>query len=547
MGESKENVNVGVFSPIRSVYFKYQRESYLNECPINISYTKLCEKLSKMNVPYHILDETIMAKHGKVEGGKLVVGKCSYDFIVFPKTITLDKTSEKLFTEFIAQGGKVLFADEKPTYLEGKEHNYDYQTNTTFDEIIATQEYSINNFNTAVESTLREIDGKKFIYAVNLCEDKEEEVEFIGDFNSFMRLDLENYSTKRVGKKIHFNPGESFILFLDDEYLVEDEKVVKELVLTGGFEIKEVSDNYLTLDTLSYSYDNIEYSKSMRDMGVFDTLLKERYKGTLYLKYTFNVRDLPNKIFLLAEDMNTEWCELNGKRVVFDGCSEFEKKILKANVKDFIVKGENQLIIKINYYQREEVYFVLFGKNVTEGLKNKLYYDTNIEACYLQGDFGVYSDSGIVQDENQRTFMRGSDFYIDKQQKNVTTTINEGFPFFAGTMTLEKEFLWEEDCGCILDLKGNYCTVDLILNGKIVEKSYFATKVDITKYLVKGKNVLKATLSSGNRNLLGPHHYKFEPIGVGPYSFDMFGYWKNGKCEKNTKDYSFVKFGLFEK
>lgn len=547
LGESEEKVNVGVFSPIRSVYFNYKRESYLNKCPINISYTKLCEKLSKMNVPYHILDETIMAKHGRIEGKKLIVGKCAYDFIVFPKTVTIDKTTEKLFTEFISKGGKVLFTDEKPTYLEGEEHSYCYQTNTTFDEIVATQQYSINNFNTTVESTLREIDGKKFIYAVNLCEDKEEEVEFIGDFNSFICLDLENYSTKRVGKKVNFKPGESFVLFLDDECLLEDNKTVKELVLTGEFKVKEVSDNYLTLDTLSYSYDNIKYSKPMRDMGVFDDLLKERYKGNLYLKYTFNVKNLPKKIELLAEDMNTEWCEVNGKRVLFDGCSEFEKKILKTDIKDHIVKGENQVIIKINYFQRDEVYFVLYGKNVTEGLKNKLYYDTNIEACYLQGDFGVYSEQGIIQDENQSAFMRGNDFYIDKQQKIVTTTVNDGFPFFAGTMTLEKEFYWEDDCDCVLDLQGNFCAIDLILNGKTVEKSYFATKVDVTKYLVNGKNILTAVLISGNRNLLGPHHYKFEPIGVSPNTFDMFGFWKNGECDKNTKDYSFVKFGLFEK
>ena len=304
------------------------------------------------------------------------------------------------------------------------------------------------------------------------------------------------------------------------------------------------SDNYLTLDTPRYSFDGVNYSKPIRYMGIFDELLKKRHNGDVYLLYTFEVQNVPSKIYFLSEDMHNRSCKVNGKEVEFSGHSDFEKKIYKADIASLIKKGENQIVLRINFYESEQVYYALFGENVTEGVKNCLAYDTTIEACYLSGDFGVYSKSGF-SDGGEKNWLYANDFYISDKKPIIVDLVKDGYPFFAGDITLEKTFTINGK-ESVLELDGNFCLSEIVLNGKKVEKSYFASRVDVSDYLVEGENVATITLWSGNQNLLGPHHLLSGIRGaVSPVSFELFGTWKDGKSSYERDDYLFVRFGLF--
>ena len=527
LGESEEIVNVAIFCPIRSVYFEYKRETMDDGSSINASYQKLTEQLSAMNVPYHILDETIMQKHSQVCEGKLIVGKKTYDYIIFPEVITLDKETAKIFEQFYAQGGKMLFVDKIPSYLEGQMHEYSFNTNTSFDQIINAQEYCIDDLTTEVQSTQRVIDGQKFIFAVNLSSQKQYTVTFNGNFDSFIRLDLETFDTTKVSNKICLDAGESCVLFFEKgEVEYKDKPLIKNL--EGGYEVISDSGNYLTLDKLQYSYDGIEFSSKIHHLGLFNKLLKERYNGEIYLKYTFDIDELPNELFFLAEDMNTEWCKINGRIVDFNGFSDFDKGVYKANIVNLVKKGENHAIIKINYYQSEDVYFALFDEKSTESLVNKLVYNTNIEACYLQGNFGVFTRGNLLKGQDKGVWL-GNDFYIGKKKNIVTDLVVDGYPFFAGEITLKKEF--DYTCGdCVLRIDGNYGYAEVFVNGKKAYKSYFNNYVDVTPFVKRGKNELIITLYTGNRNLLGPHHGVDENCSwVGPGTFDL-----SSNCDDNS-------------
>ena len=519
LGESEEIVNVAVFCPIRSVYFEYKRETMFDRSSINDSYLNLTQKLSKMNVPYHILDETIMERHAKVQNGKLVVGEKSYDYIVFPETLTLGKSTADLFEEFYAEGGKFLFTDKAPNYMEGVEHEYSFKTNTDFEQIVSAQAYKVDNFDTEIQSTYREIDGVKFIYAVNLNQEDAKDLTFSGDFESFTYLNLETLESKKISNKVHFEPGDSFVLFLDEgdaPYLPS----VPSKTLEGPFEVVSDSGNYLTLDRVAYSYDGVKYSDKLDHLKVFNILLKERYAGDLYLKYTFEVQKIPSSLYFLAEDMNNEWCEINGKKIEFTGVSDFDKGIYKADVTSLVVTGENTAVIKINYYQSEDVYFALFDERATESLVNKLVYNTNVEACYLQGDFGVYEKNGLQKGEKAGAYY-GEEFYIADKKKVVSDLIFDGYPFFAGVITLKKTLI-HDGGDCVLKIDGDYGYAEVLVNGKLAKKSYFSDKVDVTSLVVKGENQIEITLYTGNRNLLGPHHNVIENCSwVGPDTFDL--------------------------
>ena len=98
-----------------------------------------------------------------------------------------------------------------------------------------------------------------------------------------------------------------------------------------------------------------------------------------------------------------------------------------------------------------------------------------------------------------------------------------------------------------LCLPGSYGRCSLRINGKAVAQSYFAQSAEIGPYLQVGENVAQITLYSGNRNLLGPHHYgpAEEPARVGPSTYELPGSWVDGKSEMERSSYAFVRFGLY--
>ena len=231
LGESEEIVKVACFCPIRSVYLHYKHEDISTVADFEKSYKEALELLSRWNIPYHIIDETILEKHGSSAHGILQVGKCAYDTIVFPKTETISQNTYRLLQGFLEQGGKVLFLDSSPTYLEGEAYNFSFEGNVTMDEIQSAQEYCINRKDTNVLSTLhRDEQGRYFLYAVNISEYDTDEVTFQGPFDGFERYDLETETYYRQSKTVVFRPGQSYILYFSDKFEEKaEEKPVQKL------------------------------------------------------------------------------------------------------------------------------------------------------------------------------------------------------------------------------------------------------------------------------------------------------------------------------
>ena len=546
IGESKELVNVGVFCPLRSIYFDYKREKPFKHMyeAIDKYYVELTKTLARNNIPFHIIDETILAKYGKVLNNKLVVGLCEYDYVIFPKILTMDTSSKDILEEFYDNGGKLLFTEGVPTYLEGNQFEYRFHSNTTFDEIIEAQLVKVNRNDTEIQASVFDYQGNKFIYVVNTSMSKDYEIIYHGEFSSFVSLDLEKMTEQVVGTKVHLDIGESKILFLSDNKQ-PDEKVNEQLLIEGPFEIIDSSDNFLTLDKAYFSYDGVNYSEEYHVMGIFDELMSKRTDDIIYLKYIFEVEEVPEKISFYSEDMNLLEMKINGVVSKFEFETEDEQGLYGLDISKLIKKGKNEVVMKIHFFEKPEIYYALYTDGVTESLRNCISYDTTIEACYLKGDFGVYSHSGFVEG-NEKNVLLSDDFYISGKKSVVTDLVSEGYPFFSGNITLKK-IIEVDKVDYDINILGRYHLSDIIINKKVVEKSYFSTKFDASKYLVLGKNEIEIRLFSSNRNLLGPHHCmaEEEPLAVRPTTFEALKTWTNGKSTQYRDNYSFVKFGIF--
>ena len=539
LSESTEIVNVAVLHPITSAYFDYKRDAAgFGVSEIDDAFLAFGEMLGTKQIPHHYIDETILAKYGKVDGAKFICGKCTYDYIVIPKIYTMDKPTESLLREYVNNGGKIYLADKSPEYLEGERYDYDYlKSNVTLDDIKNAQRV-IGEENANIRFTHRiGDDGREFIYCVNLGGATKWKVKATGA-NSFKAYDILKDEYFTVGTELEFKEYQSYLLYFDGEKYKNTEKPKAEITLKDGFTVKEKVDNYMTLDYIRYSFDGINYSESLHHLGVFSEMLEKRYKGELYLKYEFTVKEKPSKCELLIENTNLLSVAVNGKTAVKTGVSDVENELYVYDLGSAVKVGKNEIVAKINYYQGENVYYALFGENVTESLKNCLAYDTDIEAAYLRGDFGVYGDFTQGKAEN---IILGNNFYIGKQNKEITCLIKDGFPFFKGDITLTQKITVDNtDAKLVVD--GRFHLIEVKVNGKYVGKMLFDNELDLSDYLNKGENEIEITLTVGDRNLLGPFHTEEqEPLGVGPNTFERFGTWKNGKS-KHVKDYyAFVK------
>ena len=539
IAESEALVNVAILHPIRSTYFNYKRNGVerhgIGEVEDGLYAVE--REASWRQIPHHYLDETLLAKYGKVEGKQLILGKCAYDYVIIPKVYTMDKTTEKLLHEFVNAGGRVLLTDEKPAWLEGEPYDYDYlESNVTWEEIIAAQPYTAERNEELYSCIRKEADGKTFIYALNLGEDKD--VQFsLKDGVSFSSYDILKDEYTVIGTKVHFDKGQSYILYISDEKPVE-KKTLKPLTLGKEFTVCGAPQNYLFIDFIRYSTDGKNYSEPLHHMGIFDELLQQRYHGKLYLKYEFTVEDIPEECVLLAEDTNTVWAEVNGERVARCGSSEVEAPLYKYDVASKLKKGKNEIVIMMEYFQGEQVYYALFGENVTESLKNCLAYDSDIEAIALKGTFGVYGD---FEQGNAEKVVLGKNFRIGKQNKTVTDLVEQGYPFFSGDITL-KQTVVVEDTDCELVIDDRFQMLEVKVNGVNFGKWMFGKRLDVSKALKVGENEIELALTVGNRNLLGPFHtMEQENFSVGPYTWERTGLWKNGKCEYVLESYAFVK------
>lgn len=537
---SDEQVNVGVLHPIRSAYFYYKHSPGHNWHGLGDILEKpffnLVNKLCALGIQHHFIDETILARHGRVEGSSLVVGKCKYDYLILPTMFTMDKTTEAFLSEYVSNGGKILISDKKPTYLEGEEFEYKYlKNNTTYEEICANSPFKMSKNDNVRVSFRKDSTGREFIYAINLGGETEVDFTLCG-YTSFEKYDILKDESKIIGTRVHFYEGESHILYLSNEKADTSPDLLP-LNLENSFAIAEKVDNYLTLDMMRYSLDGISYSEPIHHMGVFDILLKTKYEGKLYLKYEFNVDALPDKCMLMAEE-KCHSVSVNGINVESVGAWEYEDNMYLYNIASLLNKGANEIVIVKDYYQSEQVYYALFGENVTESLKNCLAYDTNIEPIYLMGDFGIY---GEFTDGKEKGVLLGNNFVIGEQKNKASSLIKDGFPFFAGDIKLKQTVVCDST-NMELVIDGRFQLIDVKVNGVYCGRMMFNNRLDVSSALNLGENEIELILTVSNRNLFGPFHTIWEePKFVGPDTFERFGHWDNGKNKYLTDTYAFVK------
>ncbi len=526
VANTRDVYDVLIIHPMRDIYLEYIRKSgHSSTKDIDESFFALLMDLRRKGITYQFADEDLLARYGRNEEGKLMIGKCAYDTVLVPKMRSLSGSTYQILKAYTGK----LCMQEAPEMIDGAPAEVDLVSNITLDEIHAAAQirFSCEDGRSAV--TARKGDLGEYIFVKNYSRTEPSHILMQNVAEHYSALDLDTLTLSPIDNDMTIPKCGSLILVKDENATagIPKESVVD---ITERFTVTHVTDNYLVIDTARLSYNGKDYGEKLPILRIFDDLLASDYKGIIHLSHSFTAEDvLP--IALLIEDERYLSVTLNGHPLSLVQ-SDFDIKFKEADLTPYLLKGENEIVYSIDYYQHEGVHFALFDPLATESVRNCLYYDTNLESIYLRGDFVV--DEAHVLRKRTRLPALSSQNY------------QSGYPFFKGAVTLSGTYVHDGKHQCKLSLeKGRFLVARVSVNGATTDMT-MSTQKDITELLREGENQIGIVLRSSLRNLFGPHHWKAapEPPHVSPRFFTFRTEWKGGVSPSFTPVYQSMPFGV---
>ena len=526
VANTKETYDVAVVHPMRNVYLEYVRtEDYQSVEKIEKDFEELLAFLRKNGVRYQFLDERLLQRHGKAENGKIVLGNCEYDTVIVPKMATISASTNAILEAYT--GKMLLMGDIR--YVDGKKQKVSLTSNCTMEDILGARgvKFVCEDGYSAVSTRVGELGDYMFIK--NFSRTEESKIFMEGVAEAYQALNLETFELTNITNDMTIAPSGSLILVASEEAKPESFTESRETI-TENFAVTGITDNFLVLDFASYSLDGETYSERQPIQMLFETILRKDYTGDVYIKQTFNVKDVqPMKVVL--EKSNFKFVRINGVDVTL-GDNDFDINFTEADITSLIKEGENELLYCVDYYQHDGVWFALFDPEATESVRNCLYYDTHLEPAFIKGDFIVDETYSICRKVGL---------------PKITSSLYEnGYPFFKGVLTMQGGYHYDGNGSRAISLEqGRFLVAEMEINGQRVDM-IFDSKMDVTKYLQVGNNDIVIRLRSSLRNLFGPHHFKYErePLGVSPVIFTFRGTWNGEISPMYTEEYQCVPFGV---
>jgi hypothetical protein len=547
-----------VLHPSTSAWAIY---SSVNEGPtqiLNKQLTSLIEAMSGAQVDYDLGDEMIIARHGRVKGGKFIVKGMAYSSVVIPPGTTIRATTANLLKQFIAGGGKVIMVAPAPTYvdatkpLELKGAISAADNNDAIAKLIPflPRHVAVTEIKSggdtagtgAIYIHQRKIGGNDFVFFANTNGDKGVDVTAVMPYTGRVRSwDLftgkeADYPAK-PGKKstealIHLEPSGSVLLSLNprEKYVAPKSPALRPENLTrlrgdniaDNWKIVSSDLNAITLDYMRYKREgDADWSTPVENYMVQEALSGKPNGTKFQVRYSFNLAADPKdlkQLFFVMEQPFAYQLTLNGKEIKYTDIGWWrDTSFKKIDIKDAAVQGRNILEASGKFINPTQPGTMLY---VDGGIE--------VESAYVIGDFAVKpAQSG------------GYELRLPTDTVKYGNLVKQGFPFFSGSIVIGQDVQVQTAPGekVFLELDGLYSiTTKVTVNGKNAGLiAFHPHSLNITPFVKNGTNRIEIEMTDSNRNLMGPlHGMQDDPTSVGPGSFR----------EALTKKYSFLPFGI---
>jgi hypothetical protein len=617
IAEGGINVDVLIMHGQSSAWLEYNANEKNNQSIEKYfkSLNEISELLDNAHINYHYGDETMAEMHGKVSGGEFVIGAQSYKVLVMPRMENLSAKVFAMLNEFTAQGGKVLAVRDTigdgVCYVDGVLNPEMEQLQSRFvwfdDEATlaaalnryaacmpvvktGTQVEHVNELDSQLEQincTRRffdELNGSEAVvyYYVNNDLKNGYDADVYLPYAPVERFDavtgeFTSVEFERQGNMFkvshYFSPAGDLILvgrkhttaipsgFGSELSRTAPAKLnsgFKPVDLNGLYDIKLATENIITLDHCSFSFDGELQEENEYVLVIQDRLLKKRRPVELEMNFELNIDadfDFKEELYLVMECPELYKIKVNG--VEIDASASgfmYDPAFQRVSITGMVRPGQNIITLEVLFTQSEKVYKSVDAAAIFESEKNKLSYDMEIESIYIAGNFGVKTTGGFVPLEREAVRYAGGFILSAAPEQVELDKLHEcRLPFFGGTVLLKREFKLGAN-----ELNGRFLVFDaqkamvskIKINGREAGKFLwrpFAASLD--GILQRGANTIEIELCNGLRNVLGPHHLEEgESYGVCPSSFykepGVFARTWSGSYIDWNDAYCFVEFGV---
>lgn len=573
ISEGEDAAKVLLLHPIRSAYMVYMPHDRTASHACDANFIGTVQAFNDNHIPYHLGDETLMARHGEVTANGLRVGLCTYSTVAMPDVITLSETVFEQLLAFAKAGGTVLALGKLPTCINGRadariEELLAFVKKATVADVKAICGGVVVAENgapcAAVHANVRRLaDGAMRYYLVNLSAGEHVTTVTMPEICRVWQVDL--LSGERTLLPTHVADGATTVDFTFATYgdvILETAPATEATVLppvkTVTLPLAEkmalsTTDNGLTLDYCRWQVDGGEWQPAAPTLYVWRECVRVGHDCDVTMAFDFFVEDLDGvKTMALAAEMpQTCTFTVNGQPYTFhDNGYYIDKSFRTSDIRPLLREGENTIEVSVRFTQSEHTYHLYAHPNVHESEWNRLTVDTELESMYLVGDFGVYAP--VERYGDYRTVKTGHTFKIGAKptEAAVRNLTEQGLWFFAGKATVGQTINLKKEEGVRYEVRLSKMyapAAHVIVNGKMVGELAFAPYVmDVTDALVDGDNTVEIRLFSGLRNALGPHHLKTGDFWVtSPGNFTQFD--AEGRDNRGLgweEDYHGVLFGF---
>lgn len=561
LAQGEEYAPILVIHPIHGAYCKYKKGTN-SLAEIEGKFFELSRLLGHNQIPYHYGDEWMMSDMAEVVGDQIKVGLCTYSAVIVPFTYSLDRSTVELLRKYIENGGRVwLFADT-PACVDGSPEKLDWlRSNITLDDIKAMRDVVITRDGRNVpelRKMTRVIGDERLVYIANITPETLYPVKVELPGGRWAALDMDTLELRPVCVTYTGNGAEVTLSFADSQsyVLVSGADIAEEtspdpkpndsfIPIPRTVELRKQVANIMTLDIAALSKNGIDYDEPLSVMGIKDNLLRERYDGRVWLRFTYDVDYVPTELRVAIEPMYSR-VTVNGTEVEPDKTKPwFDRSFATVDIAALTKPGTNEIVIEVEHHQRDYVYYVLYG-GVSESLRNCLVFDVEIENIYLIGDFALRTN-GEFTDSVRSSVLYDGGFTLVRQPATVPArdVVRGGFPFYGGAIETGFTYRYSEGKPTVLRLNGRFATADVRVNGTYVGAMLFERTLDLSAFLCEGDNDIEIRLCNSMRNTMGPHHRSDpEPYGVGPATFSFEKEWNGRECAGYVPRYAFVRYGM---
>ncbi|MBQ4130823.1 MAG: hypothetical protein IJD71_00605 [Clostridia bacterium] len=541
---------------------------------------EIMEILERYQINYHLGDNKLIERHGSVSDKAFKIGTQSYKVVIVPPADCFGKATFDLLKKFKENGGAVVFTEKMPSFIDG-EPTDEWQKvfgdcsvvdRALLPSLVPSELCEIkldyeNRENQTVLSLVRHFDDDNMTmhYLVN---PNEEKINFTATIkgNSGSIFSAETGETiplcfEKSGDEIIINESlekyGSMVLFVygdEREKSAEKSAVALNPISFDGEWDLSVTDNALTLDYCDLFVNGEQTHKNIPVSDVQEILCAYRKKVNAEVVFSFKAETTNfESLKLVVETPEIFNIFVNGKEIKKQDLGYFYDPAFRLlDIKPFVKIGDNEVKLCCEFVQSKAVYENMDNALIFESEKNKLTYDMEIEAVYIVGDFAVKTNSPFEK-LPKRALKTDGNFFITTAPKTVKSgnMAEQGYPFFAGSMTFKKKITlgadqienrslcFSELCSTVTEVKVNGKSA-----GKVMWKPY---QVDLSDMLNASENEIEITVTGNLRNLLGPFHLgEGESTFVAPPQFiHNSPLWVGGENEDWVDSYCFVEFGLF--